>query len=143
MKGELQYQADIVKGIEAMGGWAKKLSNRFLVGIPDLGMVVRPFGHLIVEVKKVDHAPTTTREVDIGLTELQARNLRDIAGAGGNCGVLIIGPGPKRNSVKVWGYYGAPRTYNPKEFHECALVKSPSNPWDRLLPLLLPRFQAP
>lgn len=143
MKNETAYQAEIVKAVKELGGWGKKLSNRFLIGVPDLVIVLRPFGTMIVEVKKVDHHPSTNRAVDSGLTPLQESNLREIVQAGGNCGVLLISPGGPRGALKVWGIYGAASTYVPKEFHECAMTKSPTNPWDRLLPILLSNFVAP
>lgn len=143
MKSEVDHQGDIVKAVKRLGGWGKKLSNRFLIGIPDLGIVIRPYGHFIIEVKMVEHAATTNRPVNTGLTDLQAINLRDIAASGGNCGVLLICKTATRGNHKVWGYYGPAETYNPKEFHECAMTKSATNPWDRLLPILLPQFVCP
>lgn len=143
MKDETSYQHDIIKAVVALGGWGKKLSNRFLIGIPDLGIVLRPFGQMIIEVKKVEHAASTNRPVNTGLTDLQSINLRDIAKSGGNCGVLLLAPGDKRGTLKVGGYFGPAETYIPKEFHECALIKSPTNRWENLLPILLPVFLAP
>ena len=143
MKDETAYQRDIIHAVEQLGGWGKKLSNRFLIGIPDLGITLRPFGTTIVEVKKVDHSPTNSRAAQTGLTELQAINLRDIWKSGGNCGVILISPGGSGGAVKTWAYPGPADTYTPREFHECHLLKTAKNPWVNLIPHLLQEMQNP
>lgn len=137
MKDETAYQRDIIKAVQDMGGWGKKLSNKFVVGIPDLGITLRPFGTVIVEVKKVDHASTTNRPTLTGLTELQSINLRDIWKSGGSCGVLLLAPGGPSGAIKTWAYPGPAETYIPQEFHACALLKTVKNPWTSLIPHLL------
>ena len=58
-KRELALQTDIIRSVRQQGGWARKMSNRFLVGMPDLVMALHPFAICIAEVK--DLGPVTEK----------------------------------------------------------------------------------
>ncbi len=51
MKHETQLQTDIIKSVRRDGGWARKLSNRFQVGIPDLVISLQGWAPCFAEVK--------------------------------------------------------------------------------------------
>ena len=51
MADELKAQAEIRKDITEAGGYAFKLTNRFTIGIPDLGVWLSPFVPCVIEVK--------------------------------------------------------------------------------------------
>lgn len=51
MARELAIQTDIKKSVIAQGGYALKLSNRFTIGVPDLGIWLAPFVPVVIEVK--------------------------------------------------------------------------------------------
>lgn len=51
MANELGVQTEIKQSVIAQGGYAVKLSNRFTIGIPDLGIWLGPFAPFIMEVK--------------------------------------------------------------------------------------------
>lgn len=64
-KVELKVQADIVKSVKADGGWAKKLSHRFVIGIPDLLIALYPTIPFLAEVKDLGEVGATfSRKVD-------------------------------------------------------------------------------
>lgn len=51
MSKELKLQTDIIKSVERMGGYGLKMSNRFMIGIPDLLIMLPPYAPCIIEVK--------------------------------------------------------------------------------------------
>jgi hypothetical protein len=51
MANELLIQREIKQSVINAGGYAVKLSNRFTIGIPDLGVWLAPFVPTIFEVK--------------------------------------------------------------------------------------------
>jgi hypothetical protein len=51
MAAELQVQTNMIKSARQQGGYGRKLSNRFTVGIPDLLVGIFPFVPALVEVK--------------------------------------------------------------------------------------------
>lgn len=48
---ELKHQTDIVGSVKRDGGNAFKMSNRFLIGVPDLAVALPPFAPCVIEVK--------------------------------------------------------------------------------------------
>lgn len=51
MTNELKHQTDIVDSVKRDGGNAFKMSNRFLIGVPDLAVALPPFAPCVIEVK--------------------------------------------------------------------------------------------
>lgn len=86
---ELRYQKQIVDGIKADGGFAFKMSNKFLVGVPDLFVKPRNWDAHIFEVKQ-QVLPKITRKVLVTMTALQAGFLRNLHDAGFPCGCISI-----------------------------------------------------
>ena len=50
-RNELKLQAEICKSVIEQGGWAKKLTNQFTIGIPDLLISLPGFIPCLAEVK--------------------------------------------------------------------------------------------
>lgn len=50
-KRELDVQSNIVKSAKLQGGYGKKISHKFSVGVPDLLIAIPPFAPCVVEVK--------------------------------------------------------------------------------------------
>ncbi len=50
-KAELDVQTKIIKSVRRDGGYGRKLSNKFLIGIPDLLVCLLPFVPCYCEVK--------------------------------------------------------------------------------------------
>lgn len=48
---ELDIQREICQSVRKDGGWARKLTNRFTIGIPDLLVALYPFVPCLLEVK--------------------------------------------------------------------------------------------
>ena len=53
-RNELKLQAEICKSVVVQGGWAKKLTNQFTIGIPDLLISLPGLAPCLAEVKDFD-----------------------------------------------------------------------------------------
>jgi hypothetical protein len=79
---EISLQSNIIEWIKGEGGYGRKLSHRFLVGIPDLLLRVNPprsaRGFLVVAEVKILHsekAPAGSWSPKIGITQKQLLEL--------------------------------------------------------------------
>lgn len=79
MARELAVQTDIKRSTLAQGGYALKLSNRFTVGVPDLGIWLPPFAPFIAEVKDLG-VVTDNFHVQIGVTPKQTDTMLRMSG---------------------------------------------------------------
>ena len=78
MARELNEQSNIIKSVKAAGGYARKLSHRFMIGMPDLLVALPPFAPCLVEVKDLGKVVDEfDRQLDI--TPKQADELRRIS----------------------------------------------------------------
>lgn len=59
MAKELKIQTDIVQSVRKDGGYARKMSNRFAVGVPDLLVALYPFAPCLIEVKDLGECGDT------------------------------------------------------------------------------------
>lgn len=84
---ELEAQRLVIKSVRVNGGYAFKLSNRFLVGIPDLLIQMPGRGTSLWEVKIRDY-PKKESAFHIQVTPPQLKRLRDFYHAGGRGGVI-------------------------------------------------------
>lgn len=48
---ELGVQTKIIKSVRQDGGYGRKMSNRFAIGVPDLLVALPPFAPCVIEVK--------------------------------------------------------------------------------------------
>lgn len=100
---ELDLQKRIVDVVREHGGYAHKMSHRFLVGVVDLSVKLPRHPAMFLEVKK-DDLPKKADHVDLNLTVPQMRFLRDYHNAGmitGAVSFLLDGP---RLRVAVFSY---------------------------------------
>lgn len=88
MISELHLQTKMVAAVREMGGFAQKVSNRFLVGVPDLLFQIPGCHTSYWEVK---YSPTLFRRMEP--TPKQKIWLRDFTKAGGFCGVVYFAMG--------------------------------------------------
>jgi hypothetical protein len=66
MAAELVIQREIKQSVINAGGYSTKLSNKFTIGIPDLGIWLAPFVPTIAEVKDLGICvPKFSRQVDV------------------------------------------------------------------------------
>ena len=84
---ELDCQKLVVDAVREGGGFAFKMSNRFLVGIPDLFIHSPEYGTSLWEVKLRD-APKDMGGWCVYITAKQDQKLREYTKAGGFCGVI-------------------------------------------------------
>jgi len=74
-KEELKVQKQIKDSVIKDGGYGLKLSNKFAIGIPDLGLWLPPFAPSIMEVK--DLGPVTEKfNIQLDVTDKQSDTLR-------------------------------------------------------------------
>lgn len=68
---ELPVQTKIIKSVRRDGGYGRKASNRFAIGIPDLTIALPPFAPCVIEVKDFGEVNDRfDRQIDV--TEKQA-----------------------------------------------------------------------
>lgn len=84
---ELSLQALVTSAIRKNGGFAIKLANRFLVGVPDLMIQIPGYPTTLWEVKRGNELWQGTK-VKFGLTPMQYNLLDRFSKAGGICGVM-------------------------------------------------------
>jgi hypothetical protein len=66
MANELLIQREIKQSVINAGGYSTKLSNKFTIGIPDLGIWLAPFVPTIAEVKDLGICvPKFDRQLDV------------------------------------------------------------------------------
>ena len=88
---ELKFQSELVKAALAEGGYAHKLSNRFLAGIPDLLVKLPDYSACLIECKHIrrkhrsDYVTFTPK-----VTALQNINMLDFQKAGGASGLAVL-----------------------------------------------------
>lgn len=84
---ELGFQNLIIKAVRREGGFGHKMSNRFLVGVPDLLLKLKTVSSGLWEVKMVDR-PKHKKTVMLNVSPLQAKWLSQFHAVGGPCGVI-------------------------------------------------------
>lgn len=97
MTKETVLQSDVIEGVRAAGGAARKLSHRFLIGVSDLLVKMPGAPAALIEVKK-DTMPTRGYTITIkpDLTVLQRKFLEEFHRAGMPAYVLSFLIGNKR-----------------------------------------------
>lgn len=88
---ETDLQTEIKASVIEQGGYSIKMSNRFLVGIPDLLIALPPFAPSMFEVKELGEC-VDSFDRQLGVTPLQGRNLAKISACYGSVdvsGVLV------------------------------------------------------
>lgn len=80
MADEVYYQREwVIREIKKEGGHGKKLSNKFLTGIPDLLLAYPEFPNFLVEVKYLKNVKLGFKR-KIEITPLQVKQLEDYQG---------------------------------------------------------------
>jgi len=124
---ETDLQTELKDATIAAGGYAYKMSNRFLVGVLDLFEQMPGMPTITLEVKYIRKFPKDGM-VAVELTPHQIRTINNTNKAGGNAGwIVIVRRGP--------GEYAWHAGRNPPEgkVHAtpfgCASVKLRGKPW--------------
>lgn len=86
---ELGLQRLVLSSVKKKGGFGIKMSNRFLVGIPDLLLQLQGYPTTIWEAKKW-REPTYGARVIPKVTPAQWRFLNEFYKHGGICGVIMF-----------------------------------------------------
>lgn len=101
MVKEIDWQAKLVKRLKAEGGYARKASSTYAVGVLDLDVCNIVFVNCKVEVKlEKDLKPGWKRTLDY--TERQKEEAEDIIKGGGNAiGLTVLHYNPNRVYLHV------------------------------------------
>lgn len=99
---ELGYQRLILKSIIEAGGAGWKLSNRFLIGVPDLLIQDPEMGASLWEVKKTTFPYDLSCQVKFKVTKIQLDTLVQWGRAGGSGGVIVIATRGKDAFINVF-----------------------------------------
>ena len=75
MSKELDVQAKIIKSVRKDGGYGRKLSNRFVIGIPDLLIGLAPFAPCLAECKDLGEV-VDKFNLKVDVTEKQGHELK-------------------------------------------------------------------
>lgn len=129
MPVETDYQGDIVKAVKAEGGYGVKMSNRFLIGVPDL--YLKPLGlpSMLVEVKLLTAYPVMDDSImRVELTALQRSSLLDHQGSGGVSGWLLLVKA-KTGVIDMLACRDIDRRFLKKEFVQICSRKTPQTGW--------------
>lgn len=100
---ELAAQRLVIQAVKSVGGTGWKLSNKFLIGVPDLLLCLPGQAVGIWEVKISDR-PKTVDQITLKLTPLQDKTLGDLAKAGGYCGVISFMRTTGEIEMDAWLY---------------------------------------
>jgi len=76
MKLEADYKRDIAKAARKAGGYARRIEDKFAVGILDMVLIFNDTGPVFVEVKRVKNGK-------FGPTPRQLQEMKDVEAAGG------------------------------------------------------------
>jgi len=101
---EINLQKDIKDAVLEANGFARKLSNRFLIGIPDLFVKMLEGPASFVEVKR-NQAPIVKETFTLELREMQYKFLTDAADAGVDCSVfsfIFQASQPRKVGMRVY-----------------------------------------
>lgn len=108
---ELVLQKKVCDVVNAAGGFAHKLSHRFIVGVPDLFVQLPgtpPYPAIFLEAK-IRSMPIRLESFRLDVTPLQSRFLRRACAAGMRCGLLSVLDARPRllyaliASIDAWG----------------------------------------
>ena len=99
---ELGYQRLILKAVTEVGGCGWKLSNKFLVGIPDLVMSMPWFGTSFWEVKMAQMPKKIPGMVKWKCTKLQLDTLQKLNAAGARGGFIVIAKGDRCDYIALY-----------------------------------------
>ena len=78
MARELSEQSNLIASAKRAGGYGKKLSHRFAIGMPDLLLAVPPYAPVLCEVKDLGIV-TDKFDRQIDITPKQAEELRRVS----------------------------------------------------------------
>jgi len=74
-QAELAVQTNIIKSVRRDGGYGRKMSNRFAIGVPDLLIALPTFAPCVIEVKDFGKvADSFDRQIEV--TEKQAEEMK-------------------------------------------------------------------
>ncbi len=93
---ETKFQRHLVEAAEALGGYAKKLSHRTLVGVPDLLVKLPAYPACLIECKRVSRKRQRLKtegeyvQFTPAVTALQDQHLLSFKRAGGISGLVVL-----------------------------------------------------
>ena len=89
MPNEVQWQHKIIKRVKSEGGWGRKWSSTYAVGVPDLLLAHPNFGLIAVEVKLEKLWVKDTART-MNLSDIQIKTLNDMFLASARVCALVV-----------------------------------------------------
>jgi len=118
---ELAFQSLIAKAAREVGGFAHKMSSRFLVGVPDL-LLQLPSKYTGMWEVKIDDMPKMKSEITPAVTPLQLKWLREYINSDGVGGVISGVRSDKGLYIKVYRMVGDEETMPPLAVDDYVLL---------------------
>lgn len=87
---ELDAQGMICKSVRVHGGFARKMSHRFLIGVPDLLVKLPDWDAMFLEAKWRDEPVQDDHRFKLKVTAQQFRFLKEAQGAGLGSGIVSV-----------------------------------------------------
>lgn len=126
---EVDYQKAIIEAVKDDGGYGLKMSNRFLVGVPDLLLHPGWLPTMIVEVKRDSLPARPDTKMTIDISPNQRKNLLAFQKSGGVAGWLLVVP-IKTGVVDVLGHGDIDFRPTRQEFETWSIRKTPQTGWN-------------
>lgn len=150
MTKEVDIQSQLITGVKQAGGWAKKASNTYISGIPDLVVVLNTISGRVlvnrtalVEIKLILAWPvraTDLMKFKHPLTELQHQCLLSIRKAGGSAGWWAIFRRARQQGDYIYVGHDKRDIPTREEFQSKCLTRQYGQKWGDLLPEMLARL---
>lgn len=138
---EVDYQKKIIDAVNSQGGYGLKMSNRFLAGVPDLLIHLRPYPTAVVEVKMLTSPVNLDTPMQLGhsITPLQRSTLLRMRKAGLMTGWVGILCGI-RGYVSMWVSADTGVVPTKREFEEQCLTKNAKDSWEQLVTQMMEKL---
>lgn len=106
MPSEIEFQKKIIKATEHSGGYGRKWSSAYLVGVPDLILCLPEPGVFVMEVKKIEITRGSDKKRKIHTTAIQRNHLKRFEESGGLAVVgVVLDGGPRDRALLVVPWY--------------------------------------
>lgn len=136
MPSELYFQKQLINAAVEMDGYGQKLSNRFIVGVPDLLLQVPGWRTTLVEAKQHFFVPNP-KIIHIDLTKIQEDRLKRHTRSGGDAGWAMVAHSKDGQKWVMASRNLSILTFDANEYKANSCHMQRNEPWTKALKYLL------